>query len=374
MPVPSISRDELRSIFDLPDEAVDALMASGRILCHIRGNQILFPLEQIEAFFRDGLVRVYQTMARGETASVAAPPAVPEPEADDAPRGESVADAPVHRIVEEAPIAAAEPEPEPELESQPEPELESEPESQPDVLPLRPVEVAEAVAEVQRDPELEPDRPDLRVAQRWIPRRQISGTFHSIRFAILQLSATGLRIRHAESLIPGDEAKLSFALMNPARSFVMRARVVWTSVARTEDGDATFCISGLRVTEHADRLVTAIALLRKAHELAPEERRKTIRSPDADRMGTAIDGVSDEEVALVVRAAQHFTDDPLDANRWYARARFALSDESVRRDAPPRPRDREEVLGIWEYLERHVEIPKIAGVLAWMRKTRQAQA
>jgi hypothetical protein len=235
-----------------------------------------------------------------------------------------------------------------------------------DLASVHPVEIVE--------PEPEAERPDLRSAQRWIPRRQIDGTFNNARFSILQLSATGLRIRHVESLIPGDEAKLSFALMNPARSFVMRARVVWTSVARSEDGDATFCISGLRVTEHADRLATAIALLRKVHELAPEERRKTIRSPDAERMGAAIDGVSDEEVALVVRAAQHFANDPLDANRWYARARFAVSDDQVRRDAPPRPRDREEVLGIWEYLERQVEIPKIAGVLTWLRKTRQAQA
>jgi hypothetical protein len=354
MPVPSISRDELRSIFSLPDEAIDALMASGRILCQVRGDEILFPLDQIEAFFRDGLVRVYQTMARGECTNVP----LPAPHDDDAiVRAEpGVAAAGLaRRAVCEAPPARHDTVGEPPTATE---------ETEADLTPLRPVDAGVP----------EPEPPDLRASQRWIPRRQIDGTFNNARFSILQLSATGLRIRHVEPLIPGDEAKLSFALLNPARSFVMRARVVWTSVAHAEDGDATFCISGVRVTEHADRLVTAIALLRKGHELAPEERRKTIRSPDAERMAAAIDGVSDEEVALVVRAAHHFASDPLDANRWYARARFALSDENVRRDAPPRPRDREEVLGIWEYLERQVEIPKIAGMLAWLRKTRQAQA
>jgi hypothetical protein len=366
MPVPSISRDELRSIFSLPDEAIDALMASGRLLCHVRGTEIRFPLDQVEAFFRDGLVRVYQTMARSVEAGAPARRVVSEPATG---THITVGEAPAaaHIPVGEAPTATHT------MGEAPTATLEQAIESLPetveeprDLASVHPVEIVE--------PEPEAERPDLRSAQRWIPRRQIDGTFNNARFSILQLSATGLRIRHVESLIPGDEAKLSFALMNPARSFVMRARVVWTSVARSEDGDATFCISGLRVTEHADRLATAIALLRKVHELAPEERRKTIRSPDAERMGAAIDGVSDEEVALVVRAAQHFANDPLDANRWYARARFAVSDDQVRRDAPPRPRDREEVLGIWEYLERQVEIPKIAGVLTWLRKTRQAQA
>jgi hypothetical protein len=353
MPVPSISRDELRTIFSLPDEAIDALMASGRVLCHVRGNEIRFPLAQLESFFRDGLMRVYQTMAGGETITPAvAPVAEPAPPAV-APANES-------RDVAAPPLADEE------MDTDYAP------------TPLRAVEVIEPPppAVPHLEPEPEADRPELRIAQRWVPRRQIDGTFRSARFSILQMSTTGLRIRHVESLMPGDEGKLSFALLNPARSFVMRARVVWTSVARSEESDVTFCISGLRITEHADRLGSAIALLRSAHELAPEERRKSVRPPDAEGAAAAagIDGVSDDEVALVVRAAQHFASDPVDASRWYGRARFALSDDHVRRDAPPRARDREEVLGIWEYLERQVEIPKITGVLTWMRKTRQAQA
>jgi hypothetical protein len=72
-------------------------------------------------------------------------------------------------------------------------------------------------------------------------------------------------------------------------------------------------------------------------------------------------------MALVTAAIERFANDPVEANRWYSRARFSLSDENVRRLAPPRPRDREEVLGIWEYLERQVDIGKIAGVMSWVR-------
>lgn len=357
MPVPSISRDELRTIFNLPDEAIDALMASGRILCHVRGSEVRFPLEQIESFFRDGLVRVYQSMARLEAAS-----GTPEVRPGDSTETAAVAP-PGHG----GPRSEAE---EPEATPAGSADEIAPDESEPAPIAVRPIEAVP----LQREPEAEPERPDLRIAQRWVPRRQIDGSFRNARFSVLQLSSTGLRIRHVEPLLPGEEAKLSFALLNPARSFVMRARVVWTSVATSDDGDATFSISGLRVIEHADRLTTAIALLRKAHELAPEERRKAVRPPEDLANVAAIDAVTDDEVALVVRAAQHFASDPVDASRWYGRARFALSDEHVRRDAPPRPRDREEVLGIWEYLERQVDIPKIAGVLTWMRRTRQAQA
>jgi len=46
--------------------------------------------------------------------------------------------------------------------------------------------------------------------------------------------------------------------------------------------------------------------------------------------------------------------------------------EHVRREAPQKRRDRDEVLGIWEYLERQVEIPKIVGVVTLIRNGRLA--
>jgi hypothetical protein len=169
--------------------------------------------------------------------------------------------------------------------------------------------------------------------------------------------------------MPGDEGRLSFALVNAAQSFAMRARVVWTSVAREREGDSrSFFISGMRVTEHADRLARAIDMLKSAHDLEPD-RRATPRTP-ASPPSIA----NDEEVALVMKAVQRFASDPVEASRWQARARFALSDPQVRRFAPAKPREREEVLAVWEFVDRQVEVPKIIEVMAWMRKTRGAAA
>jgi hypothetical protein len=313
---------EVATLLDFPPSLVDALLDSGRILCHVKGGEVRVPLAQLEELFRDALIRVYQ----GE-APVAEPIAEPEP-------------LPVTR--DPLPVTR---DPLPVL-----PPVEEEP-----------GEVARVTGNGER---ATPHRelPDQRRMPRYIPRRQIDGLFGDTKFSIVQISATGLRIRHREPLLPGSEAKLTFALLKPARSVVVRVRVVWTSLASS--GEDRFAISGLRAIEHADRLAQAVDSLLATHELQPERRARQRRSDDAmSVLATA----SDDEIALVTSAMRKFASDPVEANRWYSRARFALSDENVRRVAPPKPRDREEVLGIWEYLERQVEIEKVASVVAWSR-------
>jgi hypothetical protein len=318
----SVSPEELAQLLDVPPDVVEALLASGRVLCHVNRGETRVPLDQLEAFFRDSLVRVYQAEAWGGAVAEAEEPVaaeeVPEP-------------------VQAKPVEAPPP-----------------PSAPPASVPPTPAPVSRArhARDTQRD------QRDLRGAARYVPLRQLGGIFGDVKFTIVQISTTGLRIRHKEPLMPGDEGKVSFALLRSARSVLLRARVVWTSLARA--GDDQFSISGLRVTEHVDRLEMAIDTLKASHELQPERRVQARRENDGLTM---ITGVSDEEMALVTAAVERFAADPVEATRWYSRARFALSDENVRRLAPQRPRDREEVLGIWEYLDRQVDIGKIAGVI-----------
>lgn len=307
----SVSPDQLAELLGVDAPFIDALLASG-VLCRVEGGDLRIPLAQLETFFRDALMRIYRAEATPPASAVVIETR-PAPE----------------------PIAEPEPEQEPELP----------------VVPALPV-----IAAVHYEAH---EAPELRRAQRYVPRRQIDGIFDDVKFTVLQLSATGLRIRHRDPLIPGSEAKLTFALIMPARSVVIRARVVWTSLAKS--GDDRFSISGLRVIEHGERLQRAVETLRAAHELQPERRVSSRRSNEL------LPGASDEEIALITNAMQKFASDPVEAGRWYSRGRFALSDENVRRTAPARPREREEVLGIWEYLERQVDLEKVAGVVSWTR-------
>ena len=339
----SLPLSRLSDALRLPETVIDALVESGRLLCRIQGGELLVPLAQVETLLRDALLRVYAAEALATADSDME--VVPEP----------------LRMVESAtPIEARVdgPTTEAEAEASAADDIEGETATDPPLI-ARP-EIWKR--EDERPEPVEDDSPDLRHAPRYVPLRQLTGMFAVAKFTVLQLSATGMRIRHTEPLLPGDEAKLTFALLRPARSVVVRARVVWTSAARI--GEEQFSISGLRVIEHGERLEKAIETMKAAHELQPERRASVRRASDTVAM---LRDVSDDEMALVTSAIHKFAADPVEASRWYSRGRFALADESVRRLAPSRAREREEVLGVWEYLERRVDLEKVAGVMKWVR-------
>ena len=207
---------------------------------------------------------------------------------------------------------------------------------------------------------------ELRRSPRYVPRRHIVGIFGKVKFSILQISRTGLRIRHEMSVLPGERGRITFAIGQPPQSFPMAASVIWTSIASRGQGP-TVCISGLRIVENVERLDRAVDLLLERGELEPS--RATGRK-GAPKTPAALRGISDEEVAATVSAVRHLTADPVEANRWYQRARYAAVDEEVRKQIQQLTRDREQILAVWELLERKVELPKVAAVMAWMRSTR----
>jgi PilZ domain len=293
--------DQTAEILDLPPSIVDKLVRSGQLPSNGSG----VPASEIQNYLSQSLIRLFRMQA-----------AMPAP--------------------------AAQPE-------EPEPEASE-------------TLITRSIAEYEE--ELRGETPELRVSPRYVPRRQLGGLFRHMPFTLMQLSNTGLRIRHDDTLRPGDIARLTVALQRPARTFAMQARVVWTSIAQRGDGP-TFCISGLRVID-VGPLQHVIQHLRDAHDLQPDEGRRRRLQP--------LSGLTDEEVAAIIRVVRRFTADPAEAGRWYTRARFALADEAVRAAAPQRARDREEVVGVWECLDRKLDITKVASVVTWLRQTRASAA
>jgi PilZ domain len=309
----TFSRDEVSEVLKVSPSVTDALIAAGAL----RTQNGAIAASELERLFRDSLLRLYQAQA---TRAVAPAPAfVPPPES---------------------------PELEIDIESKPAPE---------ESVFTRTYEDNLAVAG---------ERPDLRAGVRYVPRKQITGTFRDIKYVMLQLSSSGLRIRHEEGLRPGDEARLSFAIQNPPKSFVMRARVIWTSIASRDE--RSFYISGLRVVENAERLVNAAYLLRTARELFIDESGKRMTARQVPRQ---VSGLPDEEVVAIIQAVRALAADPAEAAKWYARARFAIADEEVRKAAPRGAREREEVVGVWEYLQRRTDLRAVAGVMQWIRSS-----
>ena len=299
------SREEAAQSLHLPQEVVDALIKSGAVETSGGG----LPAAGLERLLRDTLLRLY--------------------------RAEAWAD----EIEIPLPDAAAEAEPDTEI-------------------------VRQSLAEYQT--ETLSHRENLRIVPRYKPRRQLGGMFRETRFAILQISESGLRIRHDDTLRPGDEARLTFSLVQPARTFALKARVVWTSIAQRGSGPS-FCISGLRAIAGQEQLAEAIRILLAVREAEVDQEEAKPKTP-------SFSSLADDDVAAIIRTMRMLTSDPVEANRWYTRARFALADEQIRAAAPVRARDREEALAVWEYLGRRVDLKAVAGVLSWIRSTRSTAA
>ncbi len=301
------SIDATAEILDLPPSIVDKLVHSGQLPSAEEG----VPAEVIQKYLSASFIRLFQAQA---TVTVAAPPVM---------------------------------------------DVDEKPQAEPESV------ITRSIAEY--DEEQRATAPEMRIAPRFVPRRQIGGLFQHSRCTLVQISTTGLRIRHDDVLRPGDVASLTLSLQRPAHTLAMQARVVWTSIAQRGDSPS-FCISGIRVLDLGP-LQQVLHHLREAGDLQPDEgRRRTNQNP------AALNGLTDEDVASIIRAVRTFSSDPVEANRWYTRARFALADDAIRAAAPARGRDREEVVGVWEYLDRRLDLTKIASVVLWLRQTRACAA
>jgi hypothetical protein len=245
-------REEVSDLLQLSPAVIDALAASGAI-----GREVIAAAD-LERLFRDSLLRLYQAQAM----RAAAPTMASE-------------DASIEIEIEARPVS--------ELIA---PKVESE---------------SSVLRTFEEELVVEGERPDLRAGVRYVPRRQIGGLFRDVKFVMLQLSSSGLRIRHDEALRPGDEARLSFAILSPAKTFIMRARVVWTSISQ-HGGNRSHYVSGLRVVENVDRLVNAAYLLRTARELRIDERPAGRNA--AGNVPRYVSGLADEDVVAIIQAVR----------------------------------------------------------------------
>lgn len=337
----TLRRDELGHVLKLSPKVIQVLISSGALKTVRREGTEMVTAKEIERFLRDSLLHLYYAQA---TRAAAARPAVEVEEE--------------FELDVEAPQVAS---PVSQVASNLEPEA----------VPL--ATAREELALITRTTDEHEvvdkrERPNLRLAARYIPRRQISGLFREVKFAVVQLSNEGLRIRHSDPIRPGEEARLSIALQTPSKSFVMKAQVVWTSIAQRGD-EPSFYVSGLRVTVNPDRLAAALDLLRNARELQLDQTEDRHRPKSAPKPMPAL---PDDDVVAIIRAVKKFASDPQEATRWYTRARFSIAEDEVRRAAPRGAREREEVVGIWEYLHRRVDLRAVAGVIQWIRSSQAA--
>lgn len=224
------------------------------------------------------------------------------------------------------------------------------------------------------DEELRPgDLEDLRAAMRYRVDARLPSSFGATAVEIVDLSARGVQMRHRESIRLGSEGRFAISL-SPTERIAVRAVIVWSHLsqralkaglppystgARFDEADAPVAAS--LVEQLVDRsLATPV-------EHSMGEKRRKLQQKDRDRRqgmtprGVFVSAISTDQLLMINHARERLRTNPDEAKKWYQRARYALKEDESRGTGAPK-HYREDILAVWEYLERSIDIATIARV------------
>lgn len=209
---------------------------------------------------------------------------------------------------------------------------------------------------------------ELRHTDRYILTPHQPGSFQS-DVLVLDLSETGARIRESKPVRPATHGV--FRLAVPAANLKVRvgATVAWS---RIDNSQGISYLAGLSFDGPDPEIRAAVARMsedRLAHidleSLSVKQRILRTRAVERGRRLRQVTQITmiDPETALLVRhVRQQLRTNPEEATRWYNKARYAEADPKVREILDPTVPFRDEMLALWEYLDRTVDLWKIVRI------------
>jgi hypothetical protein len=213
------------------------------------------------------------------------------------------------------------------------------------------------------------DVSDARSEDRYLTQVTLGGTLGPTDISVVDIGEHGAQVRHPTPVKLGAIARLAFALPAGHGEVRVQATVVWSRLAAKPDasGRRDF-FTGLRLDDDEGAVKDAIEHLLRANALRPdraslEKKRKMLAEKEKSKQhgGVKFMGqrmrIPDDVILLVKQTRSRLADNPAEAVKWYNRAKFSLDQSGVQIHA------HDEVLAVWEYLERSVEIDIIMRIL-----------
>ena len=217
------------------------------------------------------------------------------------------------------------------------------------------------------------DLSDSRGAERFVASNPIEGRFGRTDVTIWDLAESGLQMEHAEPLKIATQGLVGFKL--DEMTVTVPGIVIWSHLSKTADAHGRLLYrSGVRLEADIELFAAAINRLagsgRIKRDTASLERKKKkhverdqeLRARPVIQMLHAASGPSPDVVLLVQHARDRLRENANDAIKWYNRAKFSISEDSF-----SHVHHREEVLAVWEYLERSIDIQTILDIFAMKR-------
>ncbi len=220
---------------------------------------------------------------------------------------------------------------------------------------------------------MNPDIRDLRGSERYVVTERLPGSFGAAEVVLINLAEQGAQIEHAQPLRLATKGRLWFKRGDVSVS--LHAFVVWSRLSKTPNEQGKYLYrSGLRIDEGVSEFVSAMQRLaehrvitrdnesldrkRQRHE---EREQEKAGKPVMKRVPTESD-ISPDQVLLIRHARDRLRANFDEAQKWYSRAYFALRDGRTGVVSSELQRYPEDVLAVWEYLERSVPLSTIKRV------------
>ncbi len=225
---------------------------------------------------------------------------------------------------------------------------------------------------------MEPDIKELRERERYLVTEQLTGSFGAVEVSLINLAEQGAQIEHAQPLRLAARGRLWFKRGEVSVS--LHAMVVWSRLSRSPNEQGKYLYrSGLRIEEGEAEFLNALRMLAEHGAIRQDpdslERKRRLREerelerqgkPTMKRVATESD-ISPDQVLLIQHARERLRANFDEAQKWYSRAYFALRDgrTGVSSELMRYPED---VLAVWEYLERSVPLSTIKRVFDQTRE------
>ncbi|HVT44580.1 MAG TPA: PilZ domain-containing protein [Thermoanaerobaculia bacterium] len=212
---------------------------------------------------------------------------------------------------------------------------------------------------------------DSRTTPRFVANPPLEGDFGGVTVIIHDLADRGAQIEHADPLKIGNMAKLSVRFVPSSTPLTVRGRVIWSRLSKTPNAKGKYLYrTGLLIEEERELIHQALqqligatlrldenSLERKKRMLLERSRRLAATPKVIPLSAAAARAISGDQILLIRQAREWLRSHPEDAIKWYNRAKF-----SEARDGEDAVHYNDEMLAIWEYLERTVELALIRHV------------
>jgi len=211
---------------------------------------------------------------------------------------------------------------------------------------------------------------ELRSADRFVADERLAGSFGSASITVVDLGDQGAQIEHVQPLLLGLRARFWFRRGDVQVS--AQGLVVWSHLSKRPSAEGKLLYrSGVRIEEQIEEFGDALRQLVRNGMVhrdtgALDRKRKRIEEREQERWGKGAmkvfrSEIPPDQVMLIQHARERLRSHPEEALKWYQRAKYALTangslaGENIMLH-------REDVLAVWEYLERSVPISTIASV------------